>query len=137
MNESERRNLAVITEVCEAFNRHDVEGILKHFTEDAHWLVSRGVPPEGGRYVGKESIRAMIQRRFRTIPDMAWEIHSHWVGGNRGCSEWTVSGTEVDGNRLDWLGCDLWELDADGKVVKKDTYWKYAGEEATGGSAAS
>lgn len=130
MNDAERRNLAVITEVCDAFNRHDVEGVLRHFTADAAWLLSRGAPPDGERVVGTEALRAMLRRRFRTIPDMAWEIRSHWVGGARGCSEWRVTGTETNGNRLDWLGCDLWELDGDGRIVKKDTYWKYAGAEA-------
>ena len=130
MNDSERRNLAVITEVCDAYNRHDVEGIVRHFAEDSSWLLSRGVPPEGGRARGIDEIRAMAHRRFRTIPDMYWHIRSHWVGGNRGCSEWTVTGTESNGNKINWLGCDIWELNDDGKVVTKDTYWKFAGEEA-------
>ena len=129
MNDSERRNLAVITEVCDAYNRHDVEGIIRHFAEDSSWLLSRGVPPEGGRARGIDEIRAMAHKRFRTIPDMYWHIRSHWVGGNRGCSEWTVTGTESNGNKINWLGCDIWELDDDGKVVTKDTYWKFAGEE--------
>ena len=77
MTDDERRNLAVITEVCEAYNRHDVEGIVRHFAEDSSWLLSRGVPPEGGRARGVDEIRAMAQRRFRTIPDMYWEIRSH------------------------------------------------------------
>ncbi len=130
MNDSERRNLAVITEVCDAYNRHDVEGIVRHFAEDSSWLLSRGVPPEGGRARGIDEIRAMAHRRFRTIPDMYWHIRSHWVGGNRGCSEWTVTGTETNGNKINWLGCDIWEMNDDGKVVTKDTYWKFAGEEA-------
>ncbi len=130
MNDSERRNLAVITEVCDAYNRHDVEGIVRHFAEDSSWLLSRGVPPEGGRARGLDEIRAMAHRRFRTIPDMYWHIRSHWVGGNRGCSEWTVTGTETNGNKINWLGIDVWELNDDGKVVTKDTYWKFAGEEA-------
>ena len=130
MTDNERRNLAVITEVCDAYNRHDVEGIVRHFAEDSSWLLSRGVPPEGGRARGLDEIRAMAHRRFRTIPDMAWEIHSHWVGGKRGCSEWTVSGTETNGNKINWLGIDVWELNDDGKVVTKDTYWKFAGDEA-------
>ena len=130
MTDNERRNLAVITEVCDAYNRHDVEGIVRHFAEDSSWLLSRGVPPEGGRARGLDEIRAMAHRRFRTIPDMYWDIRSHWVSGNRGCSEWTVSGTETNGNKINWLGCDIWELNDDGKVVTKDTYWKFAGDEA-------
>ena len=130
MTDNERRNLAVITEVCDAYNRHDVEGIVRHFAEDSSWLLSRGVPPEGGRARGLDEIRAMAHRRLRTIPDMYWDIRSHWVSGNRGCSEWTVSGTETNGNKINWLGIDVWELNDDGKIVTKDTYWKFAGDEA-------
>ena len=130
MNESERRNLAVITEVCDAYNRHDVEGIVRHFAEHPVVTADSRFLPEGGRARGLDEIRAMAHKRFRTIPDMYWHIRSHWVGGNRGCSEWTVTGTETNGNKINWLGCDIWELNDDGKVVTKDTYWKFAGEEA-------
>lgn len=129
MNETEQRNLKIITDVCEAFNRHDAEAILAQFTEDAEWLTSRGTQPDGQTLRGKAAIAAMLDQRFSSIPDMAWEIHSHWVGGDRGCSEWTVSGTESNGNRLNWMGCDLWVLNADGMITRKDTYWKYAGGE--------
>lgn len=126
MTDAERRNLKVITDVCEAFNRHDADTIISHFAEDSVWLTSRGEPPEGRRLSGKAEIRAMLDRRFSAIPDMAWQIHSHWVSGSRGASEWTVTGTEANGNVLNWLGCDLWKLDDEGRIVRKDTYWKYA-----------
>lgn len=129
MNESEQRNLKIITDVCEAFNRHDAAAILAQFTDDAEWLTSRGTQPDGQTLHGKEAIGAMLAQRFSLIPDMSWEIHSHWVGGDRGCSEWTVSGTESNGNRLNWLGCDLWVLRDDGMITRKDTYWKYEGGE--------
>jgi len=130
MNDTERRNQKIITDVCEAFNQHDADAIMAAFDDDCVWLTSRGEPPEGKRLVGKAAIRAMLDARFGDIPDMAWEIHSHWTGGDRGCSEWTVTGTEANGNKLNWLGCDLWLLGADGKILRKDTYWKYAGEES-------
>ncbi|MBT7076486.1 MAG: nuclear transport factor 2 family protein [Pelagibacterales bacterium] len=129
MTENEKRNLLIITEVCDSFNRHDIEGILSRFTEDAHWLTSRGDTPEGCRFTGKKEIRKMLNKRFSLIPNMSWFIHSHWVSGKRGCSEWTVTGNELNGNQLNWLGCDLWSLREDGMIIGKDTYWKYAGGE--------
>ena len=129
MIENEKRNLLIITEVCESFNRHDAEAILSRFTEDSVWLTSRGDAPEGHRLTGKEEIRTMLRQRFASIPDMTWKIHTHWVGGDRGCSEWTVTGNELNGNKLNWLGCDLWSLRGDGKIMRKDTYWKCAGSE--------
>ena len=129
MTEKEERNRLIIETVCQAFNEHDPDAILKHFADDAVWLLSRGTPPDGQIQHGKKQIREMLNLRFSSIPDMAWEIHQHWVGGDRGCSEWTVTGTEKNGNILRWLGCDLWNIREDGKIVKKDTYWKYTGHE--------
>ncbi len=130
MNKEEERNRRIVEIVCEAFNNHDPEAILEHFAEDGVWLLARGTPPDGQVLTGKEEIRRMLVQRFSAIPDMAWEIHSHWAGGNRACSEWTVTGSEANGAALRWLGCDLWQLDSDGKILRKDTYWKYAGEES-------
>ena len=130
MNKEEERNRRIVEIVCEAFNNHDPEAILEHFAEDGVWLLSRGTAPDGQVLTGKEEIRRMLVQRFSAIPDMAWEIHSHWAGGNRACSEWTVTGSEANGAALQWLGCDLWQLDGDGKILRKDTYWKYAGEES-------
>ena len=118
MTENEKRNLLIITEVCESFNQHDAEAILSRFTEDAVWLTSRGDPPEGHRLTGKEEIRTMLHQRFTSIPDMAWKIRAHWVSGDRGCSEWTVTGNEVYGNQLNWFGCDLWSLGGDLKIAE-------------------
>jgi len=129
MTEFEKRNLQVITEVCDSFNRHDPDAILVHFTEESVWLLSRGEPPEGLLLTGKNEIRTMLEQRFTSIPDMSWKIHSHWISGNRGCSEWTVTGKESNGNKLNWLGCDLWTLRDDGMITRKDTYWKYSGGE--------
>jgi len=38
-------------------------------------------------------------------------------------SEWTITGTDAAGNRVEVQGCDLIEF-SDGKVVRKDAYWK-------------
>ena len=129
MTENEKRNLFIITEVCESFNRHDIEAILSRFADNAIWLTSRGNDPEGHRFTGKKEIRKILHKRFSSIPDMFWKIHSHWVSNNRGCSEWTVTGNEINGDQLNWFGCDLWTLREDGMIVTKDTYWKHTGRD--------
>jgi ketosteroid isomerase-like protein len=48
---------------------------------------------------------------------------AHFVDGDRGASEWTLSGTTTEGQRIEVRGCDLWTI-RDGKVVKKDSFWK-------------
>ena len=127
---TEKRNRDIEEIDCQAINAHDPDTILEHFAEKSEWLLSRGAPPDGMTLRGKVEIRAMLEHRFISIPDMAWNIHSHWAGNDRVCSEWTGSGTESNGAKLEWRGCDLWRFDGNGKIVRKDTYWKYAGGEA-------
>jgi ketosteroid isomerase-like protein len=40
-----------------------------------------------------------------------------------GVSEWLLTGTTPDGVRVQVRGCDHWEF-RDGKVIRKDSYWK-------------
>ena len=30
----------------------------------------------------------------------------------------------ADGEHIDVRGCDLWAFDAEGKIVRKDSFWK-------------
>jgi ketosteroid isomerase-like protein len=110
--------------IVDAFNRHDVDAIVDHFADDAVWLLARGPEPYGSRLVGNAQIRELLTTRFEKIPDMRWVNGTSWVSGNHAASEWTVQGMTDSGERLDCLGCDLWEF-RDGKIIKKDTYWKY------------
>jgi hypothetical protein len=57
------------------------------------------------------------------LPDVHYADDRHWVSGNRGCSEWLLTGTSVDGERIEVRGCDLFEFEGD-KIVRKDSYWK-------------
>ena len=115
--------------IQDGFNRHDVEAILSHFTDDCEWLMASGPDPwEARRLKGKQAIGDVLSARYAVIPDMRWEDMSHFVSadGTRACSEWTVRGTPVDGPAIDLLGCDIWAF-RDGYVTKKDTYWKTVG----------
>ena len=47
----------------------------------------------------------------------------HWVSGDRGCSEWLLTGTTTQGDRVEVRGCDLFEFRGD-KIARKDSYWK-------------
>ena len=47
----------------------------------------------------------MYQHFCEAIPDIHCEIRCHWANGNdRACSEWHVTGTMANGEKLDWLG---------------------------------
>ena len=113
--------------IQDAFNRHDVDGILSYFAEDGEWLMARGPDPwEAKRLRGKQAIGDVLRARYAVIPDMRWVDMQHFIDadGTRACSEWTVKGAPKEGAPLDWLGCDIWTF-RDGLITRKDTYWKY------------
>jgi ketosteroid isomerase-like protein len=109
--------------IATAFDQHDLDGIMAHFADDAVFDGPRGTEKWGTRFVGTEAIRAAFAARFSGIPDIRYQEDDHFVDGDRGASEWTLSGTTTDGSRIEVRGCDLWTL-RDGRVVKKDSFWK-------------
>ena len=118
------RNVEVLRQVLDAFNAHDLDAIMEHFGEDCVFESPRGSDRWGSRFVGKEEVRRGLAARFEGIPDVSYRHDDHFACGNRGASEWTISGTTVDGTRIDVRGCDLWTFGDDGKLTRKDSYWK-------------
>lgn len=113
--------------IQDAFNRHDVDGIVSYFADDCEWLMARGPDRwEARRLEGKAAIGEVLSARYAAIPDMRWVDMQHFISedGSRACSEWTVKGTPKEGSPINWLGCDIWTF-RDGLVTKKDTYWKF------------
>jgi len=110
----------------EAFNRHDLDAIMDYFHDDCVFYMPRGKPPRGDRYLGKLEVRAGLATRFEGIPDVHYGDDAHWICGNFGVSEWTLTGTRKSGGWIEVRGVDLLEF-RDGKVVRKDSFWKIIG----------
>ena len=113
----------ILEEIAAGFDAHDLDGIMARFADDAVFDAPRGTETWGTRFVGREAIRQAFAARFAGIPDVRYQDDSHFVDGDRGASEWTLSGTTIDGERLEVRGCDLWTF-RDGLVSRKDSYWK-------------
>src|SRR5687767_8985994 len=94
--------------VLDAFNRHDADALMEFFTDDAVFDSPRGSDPWGQRHVGREQVRAGFAARFAGIPDVRYGEDRHFVAGDRGVSEWRLTGTTTAGDRIDVRGCDLW-----------------------------
>ena len=122
MDERARR-VDMLRAIAAAFDRHDLDAIMAHFADDAVFETPRGPDPWGRRVVGAQAVRAAFADRFAGIPDVRYQQDDHYVDADRGASEWTLSGTTVDGERLEIRGCDLWTF-RNGKVIKKDSFWK-------------
>jgi steroid delta-isomerase-like uncharacterized protein len=108
----------------DAFNAHDVDAIMALFSDDCVMEMPRGPGPGGRRLVGKAQVREGVQSRFDGIPDVRYDDARHFVCGDRGVSEWTLRGTQATGEAIAVRGCDLFEFSSDGKVSRKDSFWK-------------
>ncbi len=97
-------SVELLQQVLDAFNRHDLDAIMAAFSEDAILESPRGAEPWGTRYVGKAAVREGLASRFAGIPDVHYSDDRHWVCGNRGVSEWLLTGTTTAGERLRSLG---------------------------------
>lgn len=109
--------------ILDAFNAHDLDAIMEFFAEDCSLDMPRGPEPWGRRFVGKAAVREGLATRFEGLPDAHYGDDRYWICGNMVFSEWLLTGTRPDGVRIKVRGCDHFEF-RDGKVVRKDSYWK-------------
>jgi ketosteroid isomerase-like protein len=66
-----------------AWNAHDLDAILAHFTEDvvfASPVAAVLVPGSGGIVRGKEDLRRYWAEGLRRIPDLRFEVLGHYTG---------------------------------------------------------
>jgi steroid delta-isomerase-like uncharacterized protein len=120
-NEAQRD---VLEQVFDAFNRHDLDAILSFFADDCVFESPRGPDAWGRRFAGKDEVRRGLAARFEGMPDVRYDDGDHFACGRRGVSEWTIRGTTADGEKVEVRGCDVWTFDDDGRILRKDSYWK-------------
>jgi ketosteroid isomerase-like protein len=116
---------STLIELCAAFNAHDLDRIMTHFSEDCVLEMPRGGKPWGTRFEGKRNVRDALATRFQGLPDVHYGEDEHFVdpAANAGISKWTLTGTSREGKRTEVRGCDFYTF-RDGKVIRKDSYWK-------------
>ena len=112
-----------LKEFLEAFNRHDLDEIMEFFAEDCSMDLPRGPHPWGKRLTGKAEIRQGCVARFEGLPNARYSDDRHWVCGDIGFSEWTLTGTTPSGEHLEVQGTDHLEF-RDGKIIRKNSFWK-------------
>ncbi|QYN32320.1 nuclear transport factor 2 family protein [Pseudonocardia sp. DSM 110487] len=116
-------SVEMLEAVADAFNAHDLDAIMEFFAEDCSLDMPRGPEPWGQRLTGKAAVREGLAARFKGLPDVHYGDARHWVSGDLGVSEWLLTGTAHGGRQIRVRGCDHWEF-RDGKIVRKDSYWK-------------
>jgi ketosteroid isomerase-like protein len=114
-------------DLLEAFNAHDLDRIMGFFTDDCVLDTPRGTDPGGTRYSGRAAVREGLAGRFTGIPDVHYGEDEHWVCGDHAVSRWLLTGTTTAGEKVRVRGCDLFDLASDGRIRRKDSYWKIVG----------
>jgi ketosteroid isomerase-like protein len=115
---------AALRELVAAFNAHDLDRIMEFFTDDCVLETPRGAYSWGTRYAGKAAVREGFAGRFAGIPDVHYGEDEHWTCGDHAVSRWLLTGTTTSGEKVRVRGCDLFDLAEDGRISRKDSYWK-------------
>ncbi|MFQ5521879.1 MAG: nuclear transport factor 2 family protein [Candidatus Methylomirabilia bacterium] len=116
---------AFVKQFLEAWNAHDVDGVMALMTGDCVFEASFGVDAWGTRYTGAAEVRAGVEELFRSIPDIRWDGIRHFVCEDHAVVEWTTTGTRPGGVRFEVQGCDILTL-REGKIAAKRAYRKSA-----------
>ena len=112
-----------LSDLFDAFNRHDVDAVMSYFADDCIFNAVGGPEVYGTRFEGRQAIASAFSGVWAAMADAHWDHHGHFVHGDRAVSEWTFSGTNPDGTRVEAEGCDLFTL-RDGKIVRKQAFRK-------------
>jgi ketosteroid isomerase-like protein len=123
MSQPQSISLQTVKALLAAFNAHDLDAIMEFFADHCSLDMPRGPHPWGQRFVGKAAVKDALRTRFQGLPDVRYSDDRHWISGNMVVSEWLLTGTRPGGIQVKVRGCDHYEFQ-DGKVVRKDSYWK-------------
>ncbi len=107
----------------DAWNRHDIDGLMSFMSEDCVFQTAAGPDACGTRHVGQAAVRKAFAGAWETIKDAQWENGTHFAEGDFGISQWTFTGTAPDGTRIETDGVDVFAF-RDGKITLKSAFRK-------------
>ena len=113
--------LASVERFNEAFNRHDVDGIMALMTDDCVFENTRPAP-DGLRLEGQAAVRAYWEKFFTVSPQAHFATEDIFACGDKCVVRWTYSWVK-DAKPGHVRGVDLFRV-RDGKVAEKLSYVK-------------
>jgi len=105
----------LIQRYFDAFNRHDIEGVMACY-HDEPVLVS----PEGKRCVGRAEVRRSYETEFALFPDANCQLRVCTGNSGRGVAESYFTGTRHE-RRIEAIGAEVLEI-VDGKIKEIRDY---------------
>jgi predicted SnoaL-like aldol condensation-catalyzing enzyme len=114
--------IRVVLEFNEAFNRHDVAGMMKLMSDDCVFE-NTNPAPDGTAYSGKEAVTKFWQDFFRESPHAHIEIEEIFGLGMRCVMRWRYDWEDAAGKNGHVRGVDIFKVQ-DGFISEKLSYVK-------------
>ena len=114
--------MRLVLDFNEAFNRHDVQGMMKLMSEDCVFE-NTSPAPDGTPYKGKESVTLFWHEFFRQSPQAHIDIEEIFNLGNRCIMRWTYRWVDTAGIHGHVRGVDIFQI-RDGLIHEKLSYVK-------------
>jgi steroid delta-isomerase-like uncharacterized protein len=124
---SQQENLRIIHEAFEAWNAHDADRYAELLDEG--YVEETNTRPTPVR--GREAARAAMQKYFRVVPDLHFDLDVMITSGDQVFTRWLVTGTYrgelmsrlSSGRQLEEYGCTLSKL-GEGGIIHVWHYWE-------------
>jgi len=112
----------VVLEFNEAFNRHDVAGMMSLMSEDCVFE-NTNPGPDGAAYSGKEAVTQFWREFFNQSPHAHIKIEEIFGLGNRCVMRWRYEWVDEAGKKGHVRGVDVFQV-KDGLISEKLSYVK-------------
>ncbi len=114
--------MRVVLAFNEAFNRHDVAGMMQMMSDDC--VFENTAPaPDGATYAGKETVTGFWQDFFRASPQAHIDIEEIFGFGERCVMRWCYRWVDAAGREGHVRGVDVFRVWA-GLILEKFAYVK-------------
>lgn len=114
--------MRVVLAFNEAFNRHDVDGMMQLVTDDS--VFENTAPaPDGTRFAGKEAVADFWRGFFEASPQAQIDIEEIFGLGERCVMRWRYTWVDETGSDGHVRGVDVFRVRG-GLIIEKLSYVK-------------
>jgi predicted SnoaL-like aldol condensation-catalyzing enzyme len=114
--------MRIVLEFNEAFNRHEVPGMMRLMSDDCVFE-NTDPAPDGTLYSGKEAVTQFWRDFFRESPQAQIEIEEIFGLGNRCIMRWKYHWVDAAGKKGHVRGVDIFQIKG-GLIYEKFSYVK-------------